>query len=82
MVRYGCERKTAPAEGGSSPEARPQEVKAPVTKTTVARKLRALEERYARELMGGEERLELRERIILRLKKKAQKEKATTAGRA
>ena len=46
--------------------------------TTIAEKLAELEERYAHELMGEEERLELRERI-LKLKKKAEK---TTAGRA
>ena len=47
-------------------------------KTTIAEKLRKLEEKFAHELMGEEERLELRERI-LRLRKKAEK---TTAGRA
>ena len=59
----------------------PDQEQALSIETTLARKLRVLEERYARELMGEQERLELRERI-LRLKKKAQKEKATTAGRA
>ncbi len=44
--------------------------------TTIARKLQVLEERYRRELMGEEERLELRERI-LKLKAKTEK-----AGRA
>jgi hypothetical protein len=48
----------------------------PVTKTSVDGRLRELEERYARELMGEEERLELRERI-LKLKRKATR---TTAG--
>ena len=38
--------------------------------TTIAEKLRKLEEKLAHELMGEEERLELRERI-LRLRKKA-----------
>ena len=37
--------------------------------TTIAEKLRVLEERYAHELMGEEERCELGERI-LRLRKK------------
>ena len=47
-------------------------------KTSVAERLKELEERYAHELLPEEERLELRERI-LRLRKKAEK---TTAGRA
>ncbi len=45
--------------------------------TTIAEKLRELEERYRHELFPEEERLELRERI-LKLKKKIE----TTAGRA
>ena len=48
-----------------------------MTKASVAERLRKLEERYAHELMGEEERLELRERI-LKLRKKIE----TTAGRA
>lgn len=40
------------------------------TKTTATEKLAKLEEKYRRELMGVEERLELLERI-LRLKEKA-----------
>ena len=48
-----------------------------MTKTTIAERLRKLEERYAHELLPEEERLELRERI-LRLKKKLE----TTAGRS
>ncbi len=50
-----------------------------MAKATIPEKLRVLEERYAHQLMGEEERLELRERI-LRLKKKA--EKTTSKGRA
>lgn len=48
--------------------------------TSVAedRRLRALEERYRRELMGEEERLELRERIIRLRNMKAE----TKAGRS
>ena len=38
--------------------------------TTIAERLAKLEEKYRRELMGEEERLELRERI-LKLRKKA-----------
>ncbi len=49
-----------------------------MTITTIAERLRKLEERFAHELLPEEERLELRERI-LKLKKKAEK---TTAGRA
>ena len=45
--------------------------------TSVAEKLRKLEERFAHELLPEEERLELRERI-LKLKAKTEK----TAGRA
>ncbi len=45
--------------------------------TTIAEKLRVLEERYAHELLPEEERLELRERI-LKLRKKA----AIEAGRS
>ncbi len=37
--------------------------------TTIARILRELEERYRHELMGEEERLELRE-LILKMRKK------------
>ena len=48
-----------------------------MAETTIAEKLRVLEERYRHELMGEEERLELRERI-LKLKKKA----AIEAGRS
>ena len=48
-----------------------------MTKVRIAEKLAVLEERYRRELMGEEERLELGERI-LKLKKKAE----TTAGRS
>ena len=48
-----------------------------MAKTSVAERLRRLEERFAHELMGEEERLELRERI-LKLKKKIE----TMAGRA
>ncbi len=44
--------------------------------TTIAEKLRELEERYRHELMGEEERLELYD-LILKLKKKP----ATPAGR-
>ncbi len=44
--------------------------------TTIAEKLRELEERYRHELMGEEQRLEIRERI-LKLKVKTEK-----AGRA
>ena len=44
---------------------------------TIAERLRKLEERYAHELLGEEERCELRERI-LKLRKKLE----TTAGRA
>ena len=43
----------------------------------LAEKLRKLEERFAHELLGEEERLELRERL-LKLRKKIE----TTAGRA
>ena len=50
---------------------------APVTKTTIAERLRKLEERFAHELMLEEERLELLEKI-LKLRKKIE----TTAGRA
>ena len=46
--------------------------------TTIAEKLRKLEERYRHELMGEEERLELYD-LILKLKKKATK---LEAGRA
>ena len=45
--------------------------------TTIAEKLRELEERFAHELLPEEERLQLRERI-LKLKKKTE----TTAGRS
>ena len=48
-----------------------------MAKTSVAEKLRKLEERYAHELLPEEERLELRE-TFLKLKKKAEIE----AGRA
>lgn len=41
----------------------------PVTKTSVAEKLRALEERFAHELLPDAQRLELRE-CILRLREK------------
>ncbi len=41
--------------------------------TTIAEKLRKLEERYRHELMGEEERLELRERILTPKKKKTEK---------
>ena len=41
-----------------------------MTKLDIAEKVRELEERYRNELMGEEERLELRETII-RLKRKA-----------
>ena len=40
--------------------------------TTIAEKLAALEERYRHELMGEEERLELKE-LIGKLKKKTEK---------
>ena len=50
-----------------------------MTTTSVADRLKKLEEKYRRELMGEEDRLELRERI-LKLRKKA--ETATTAGRS
>lgn len=46
--------------------------------TSVAERLKALEERYAHDLLPEEERLELRERI-LKLRKKIQ---TTAAGRA
>ena len=49
-----------------------------MTNTSVAERLKELEERYAHELMGEEERLELRERI-LKLKRKATR--ATAGGR-
>ena len=48
-----------------------------MTKTTIAERLRKLEERFAHELMLEEERLELLEKI-LKLRKKIE----TTAGRA
>ena len=41
-----------------------------MTKTTIAERLRKLEERYAHELLPEEERLKPRERI-LKLRKKA-----------
>ncbi len=41
-----------------------------MTTTTIAERLKKLEERFAHELLPEEERLELRERI-LKLKKKA-----------
>ena len=44
-----------------------------MAKLSVAERLRKLEERFAHEMMGEEERLELRERI---LKLKAKTEKA------
>ena len=49
-----------------------------MAKVSLAERLRRLEERFAHELLGEEERLELRERI-LRLKKKTE---TTTAGRS
>ena len=49
-----------------------------MAKTTIPETIRKLEERFAHELLGEEERLELRERI-LRLKKKTE---TTTAGRS
>jgi hypothetical protein len=52
----------------------------PVTKTSVAERLKELEERYAHELIGEEERLELRERI-LELRRKATRTTAAAAGR-
>ena len=48
-----------------------------MTKATIARKLRVLEERFAHELLPEGERLELRERI-LKLRKKIE---TTAAGR-
>ena len=48
-----------------------------MTKPTIAERLGKLEERYAHELMGEEERLELYD-LILKLRKKIE----TTAGRA
>ena len=48
-----------------------------MAKVTIPEKIRKLEERFAHELVGEEERLELRERI-LKLKRKA----AIEAGRA
>ena len=47
-----------------------------MAKLSVAERLKRLEERFAHELLGEEERLELRERI-LKLRKKIE-----TAGRA
>ena len=47
-----------------------------MSETTIAEKLRVLEERYRNELMGEEERLELYD-LILKLKAKTEK-----AGRA
>ncbi len=47
----------------------------PMAKVTIAERLAELEEKYRRELMGEEERLELRERI-LKLKAKTEKAEA------
>ena len=47
----------------------PDQEKALLIETTIARILRELEERYHHELMGEEERLELRERILKMRKK-------------
>ena len=55
----------------------PDQEEALLIETTIAEKLRKLEERYAHELLPEEERLELRERI-LKLRKKIE----TTAGRS
>ena len=55
----------------------PDQEEALLIETTIAEKLRKLEERYAHELLPEEERLELRERI-LKLRKKIE----MTAGRA
>ena len=49
----------------------PDQEEALLIETTIAEKLRELEERFAHELLPEEERLELRERI-LRLKKKTE----------
>ena len=48
-----------------------------MAKTSVAERLKRLEAKFAHELLGEEERLELRERI-LKLRKKIE----TTSGRA
>ena len=56
----------------------PDQEEALLIETTIAEKLRKLEEKLAHELMAEEERLELRERI-LKLKAKTEK---TKAGRA
>ena len=72
----GRHRETAPAEGGSSPEARPTESRGTVDTTTIRERLAKLEEKYLHELLPEEERLELRDRI-LKLKAKTEK-----AGRA
>jgi hypothetical protein len=78
MVRYGCQIKRPPRCAGKlTPRGpRQQEVLAPVTTPTirpegekVAAELRVLEERYRHEILGVEERDELRERI-LRLRRK------------
>jgi hypothetical protein len=53
----------------------------PVTKTSVAERLKELEERYAHELIGEEERLELRERILELRRKATRTTAAAAAGR-
>jgi hypothetical protein len=81
MVEYKYRIKERPRGSSHYPEPGPQRKERTVdtskssartpsaTKDSKTRQLRCLEERYRNELMGEEERLELRERI-LRLKVK------------
>jgi hypothetical protein len=63
LIKNGCRG------AWSLPTPRPTESRGTVDTTSVAEKIRKLEERYAHELLPTEERLELRERI-LKLRKK------------